>query len=296
MVCCASMAWYPYLLGGRDCSRADSIHTTCHTKACRGTCRDDRQDQMKVFDPIYGKFEIPDVPGLIVDTPEFRRLSQIRLLNTISPTLATLGEIKRYSHTLGVIHLLLAWERTAVGVSMSDRYALRAAAVLHDMATPPFGHLFEYTLKERSGWNHESAIVDTLLGRHRSENIAHQFFAGQRLKALPRLLDADIDVQTVLKILSKTHNLSALILGSLDFDNIDNVFRMAWALGFSYPREVPIQLAQVLSVANDGRLCIPLANETLAAHWAEMRRRVYEVLVFDSSTVAAQAVLSKAIP
>lgn len=60
---------------------------------------------MIVFDPIYGRFSVPDYLARLIVTPEVRRLSQVRLLNTITPSLAALGDLRRYSHTLGVLFL-----------------------------------------------------------------------------------------------------------------------------------------------------------------------------------------------
>src|SRR6266700_4760404 len=99
---------------------------------------------MKVYDPIYGGFSLPSYVEELVFAPEVRRLSQIRLLNTLTPSLATLGELRRFSHTLGVLHLCDL--NGAKGFSPEERKALAASVLLHDIGTPPFGHLMEYNL------------------------------------------------------------------------------------------------------------------------------------------------------
>ncbi len=104
---------------------------------------------MMIVDPIYGRFSLREQVKTLCMTPEVRRLSQIRLLNTLSPTLATLGEIRRYSHTLGV--LFLASQSKFLG-DVTVREAFAASVLLHDIGTPPFGHLFEYHLRERLSW------------------------------------------------------------------------------------------------------------------------------------------------
>ena len=60
---------------------------------------------MIVHDLLYGCIQIPSVLDRLVAVPEVRRLSQIRLLNCLSPSLSSLGEVRRFSHTLGVLHL-----------------------------------------------------------------------------------------------------------------------------------------------------------------------------------------------
>src|SRR3989442_11261486 len=111
---------------------------------------------MKVFDPLYGDFTLCREIAALAAAPEVRRLSQVRLLNTLTPSLATLGELRRYSHTLGVLYLC---ERNpALGFSQEERTALSASVLLHDIGTPPFGHLMEYHLRELSEWSHERII------------------------------------------------------------------------------------------------------------------------------------------
>jgi HD superfamily phosphohydrolase len=115
---------------------------------------------MIIYDPLYGHFPIPSYLSRLILTPEVRRLSQIRLLNTLSPSLAVLGELRRYSHTLGVLYLC---ERNrAHGYSEDERKALAASVLLHDIGTPPFGHLLEYYLRETKGWSHEGIIKPIL--------------------------------------------------------------------------------------------------------------------------------------
>ncbi|WP_158675334.1 HD domain-containing protein [Thiohalobacter thiocyanaticus] len=229
-------------------------------------------------------------------TPEFRRLSQIRLLNTISPTLATLGEVRRYSHTLGVVRLECLWERRPENeYSRGQLDALQAAIILHDIGTPPFGHLFEYILKEAKGWDHESVITDILHGRHVAENRGHQIYAGNTLKIIEVLDGAGIDLMLVGSIIERRHPLSSLILGSLDFDNIDNVVRMALFLGLGNYASLAKDLAASISVNSRGDLVCDEGNVDLIEEWAGVRKSVYEVLVFDELTVSAQAVLTKAI-
>jgi len=251
---------------------------------------------MRIYDPLYGQFELGPVSAALATAPEVRRLSQIRLLNSMTPTLSTLGELRRYAHTLGVLYLFSQWRKTSGSVySNKELDALEVAIILHDIATPPFGHLFEYLLKEELGWDHESAAVDTLLQQHVSEDAGHQIFAGKPPRVMKIVSRLGIDIDLVLDILCKRHPLHHLIFGSLDFDNIDNVWRMAWALGFPLRPVDAVELAKSLSVDRQGNLAIAHGSLKLVECWSELRKRVYEVLVFDFPTVASQAVLTQAL-
>jgi HD superfamily phosphohydrolase len=249
---------------------------------------------MIIRDPLYGKFALPSYLSRLVMTPEVRRLSQVRLLNTLTPSLATLGELRRFSHTLGVLYLC---ERNgATGFSDEERRALAASVLLHDIGTPPFGHLMEYHLREHSNWSHESIIRAVLRGTHAPENRTHQIFGRRSLEFRNELRKLGISLEMVEAIVGGEHPLSLLLFGTLDLDNLDNVARMTRALGIGGGAELALRLAAALSVTRDRQLCLDedFKNQTVGK-WAELRLQAYDAIVFDPPTVAAQAVLSEAI-
>lgn len=253
---------------------------------------------MNIFDPLYGRFELSEIARTLCTLPEVRRLSQVRLLNSITPTLATLSELRRYAHTLGVLHLFSVWKRTnGRRFSVSDVDALEVAIILHDVATPAFGHLFEYVLKESLGWDHESAAVTTLLKDHGRASTAQQIFAGRTPKVLDHIDRLGVDLEKVKAILTKRHVLSMLIFGVVDFDNLDNVWRMSWALGLDGPGSArdAEALASCLDVTSSGMLRLGGDGPALLHTWSTLRRAAYNVIIFDQATVASQALLTYAI-
>ena len=248
---------------------------------------------MKVYDPLYGTFEIPTFLRQLVLAPEVRRLMGVRLLNAPTPTLPTLSEIRRFSHTLGVLRLVLL--NPLVGFSKEELRAFSAAILIHDAATPPFAHLLEYYLRDRSGWDHEAALPGLLTGHEFASNIAHQILPGEELRFRQICSKAKIDFDLVIEIVRKKHPSAQLLFGTLDFDNLDNVLRMAWAVGQKTETQHFLDLARSLSVSIDGELLLSEELRPALATWASTRTAVYDVLVFDDVTVATQAVLTKAI-
>lgn len=251
---------------------------------------------MLVHDPLYGQFAIPEHLVELATAPVVQRLSQIRLLNTPSPSIAALGEVRRYSHTLGVLFLCL--NSPLRGYSKDEHDALAASALLHDIGTPPFAHLVEYHLRERqaTGWNHEEVIDDILWHRSAPENVAHQIFARRTTNVQKILSRSRIDFALVEAIVKRTHPLSMLLFGTLDFDNLDNVARMAWGLGLQGGPDVARTLSSTLSIGRRGVLQLdPSVGESPVSKWGQLRRDIYNILLFDPYAIAAQAILSKAI-
>lgn len=248
---------------------------------------------MVVHDALYGRFVLPSYVSRLVLTPEVRRLSQVRLLNSLTPSLSALGEVRRYSHTLGVLHLtqhIDFW-----GYSDEEKRALAAAVLAHDIGTPPFGHLMEYHLMESVGWNHEAAINDILFGIHAPENRAHQIFGGRSIEFRTALRDLGISVDLVADIVQKRHPLSLFLFGTLDLDNLDNVVRMSTFLGLGNSSKLAVQIARRLGVSRSRELLLDTSYRELVQHWSALRRAVYETMLFDPHTAASQAVLWAAI-
>lgn len=248
---------------------------------------------MIIRDALYGAFELPSFLVSFVMAPEFRRLSEVRLININSAALAALADVTRYSHTLGAVRLALA--NPLIDFSQDEHRALLASMIVHDAGTPAFAHLFEYFLIDRFKWDHETAVPLLLRRQHHPDARSHQIYAAQipKFEALCRV--SKVDFSLVLAMLEGRHPGSRLIFGSLDFDNIDNVARMNWMLGHRFEVERLVSLAGMLGVRSEIPLLLPESQRSNVELWASLRRKAYDVLVFDGPTVAGQAVLSSAI-
>jgi hypothetical protein len=97
------------------------------------------------LDPLYGDIQLDPQVASLVATPLMQRLRHIRLSNIDSLNMPGISGINRYEHGLGTMHLAGSTE-IAMRLSQDDRLVLLAAALLHDSAIPPFGHLVEEAL------------------------------------------------------------------------------------------------------------------------------------------------------
>jgi hypothetical protein len=175
--------------------------------------------------------------------------------------------------------------------SQTEVDTLLAAIVLHDVGTPAFAHLFEYLLKATSGWTHESMLERIIAGDYRPENLYHQVFNGRSLALSSMLESMDLDPASVVANVMGKGPLGGLVAGSVDLDNIDNVYRMSSALGlFPDPSEA-LSLTRDISVS-DSVLQVSPAGLAYLQSWRSLRRRAYEVLAFDESAIQGQAMLT----
>lgn len=248
---------------------------------------------MIVHDPLYGRFELPAFLVPLLTAPEFRRLSEVRLININSPALSGLAEVRRYSHTLGVLRLAL--ENPLVNLGEDEFRALLASIIVHDACTPAFAHLFEYQLMERYEWHHEAVLPAVMTKQHHVDANLHQFHASRRPEFEKLCRTHGIDFDIVLAILERRHPAFRLVFGSVDFDNLDNVARMNWMLGSRFDLGIVLSLAASIGADTAASLLLPETQRGNLELWADLRRRAYEVIVFDGPTVAGQAVLSTLI-
>src|SRR5260370_35609614 len=100
---------------------------------------------MFVADPLHGPFAIPQRFERLLRAPEVQRLREVRLLNTTTPSLAGLSDVRRFTHTLAVTHLALrAATRLARRHSQQDLDALVVPAPLHDVGSRACPRRFKY--------------------------------------------------------------------------------------------------------------------------------------------------------
>jgi len=88
--------------------------------------------------------------------------------------------------------------------------------------------------------------------------------------------------------------LSKLISDSIDLDNIDNVFRMAYHMGITFRREAPIQLAQMMYIS-DGTVIFEENAKTYLEEWYSVRQKVYKFLLLNPQEFSGKYMLTEAM-
>lgn len=250
----------------------------------------------RIFDPLYGVMQISGEEFSIIKSPEIQRLRYVRMCNINSMLVTGASEISRFEHVLGVLRLSKEWsEYRGKQYRTEVKREIFAAALLHDFQTGPFGHSMQYIFEDNE--SSESFIHDDLeygIGRkfHQIAD-ASAAFSGRPFCAETILGNK---WKTVASLIRGEGKLGPLISGSIDLDNIDNVFRLGYHVGVANQKdaEIAIALARDLE-SKDGVLLISEESIAYIERWQAVRRKLYELLLLDWAEFSAKAMLTRAM-
>lgn len=236
-------------------------------------------------------------------SPEVQRLREVRLCNINSLFLTGSANTNRFEHSVGTAYLaqinIESPEQSQLKLTKKQKETFIVAALLHDIANGPFGHSYEYIM-EKQGFVPEKGIRDVIsdggLGSYKQsvtlpvENI---FFG--KPKTLYGILEkGKINIDEVSSIIGGNHRLNPMIAASIDLDNIDNVFRMAYHMGIPFTLTAPVALAKSMCIS-DGKVVFKKEAEPFLNEWYEVRKRVYKFLLLNPQEFAGKYMLTEAM-
>lgn len=250
-----------------------------------------------ILDPLYGRVALPGYIWNVSKAPEVQRLREVRMCNINSLSLTGAGGVHRFEHSLGTAYLAqLNVEQGRSRFQGTDVRALKLAALLHDVGSAGFGHSVEYLLKEH-GFRHDDLMAFSSLRRaevgyqYKIADLEPVFFG--RTRMLSQMLSGD-ELHRISNLVAGAGRLGPLISGSIDLDNIDNVYRLAFHMGLWRGSDAPIRLARALYVDDDG-LRIYAPDVELLDDWRTVRGDLYSWLLLDEDEFAAKAMLEAAL-
>lgn len=257
---------------------------------------------MYIWDALYGKIEFSPLVYKCMLSPEVQRLREVRLCNINSLCITGSSNINRFEHSVGTAYLaainIEAVAQKHLRLTKKEKETFIIAALLHDVANGPFGHSYEYIM-EKKGFVPEQGLRDVLggvvstgRGAHKNSSPFETIFFG-KLRALPSILNYE-QKEEVSQIIAGHHPLSKLISDSIDLDNIDNVFRMAYHMGFDFRREAPRKLAESMFIQN-GSVVFLQEAKTYLEEWYSVRQRVYKFLLLNPQEFAGKYMLTEAM-
>ncbi|MBL8876341.1 MAG: HD domain-containing protein [Phycisphaerae bacterium] len=233
---------------------------------------------LEFTDMLYGVVRLPDWIRPFVRIPEFVRLRGVRLSNVDSFQFKDLNGPTRWEHCLAVAALA---QKCALlrGLSEAESIHLVLAALLHDVATPPFAHTAEYVLE---GFDHELESQRLLGGVAEGDSepdlpvFASQLPQFSRIcRKLSRELGLSINPQQVAEMVTGGGELGFLINGTIDLDNADNVTRACRYMGHDVDPAIPFQVADFLAGCSTAPLDLHTCSNESVQQWRYYKDWLY---------------------
>jgi hypothetical protein len=240
---------------------------------------------LQFSDLLYGRVALPEWIAPFLRLPEFVRLRAVRLSNVDSFEFKDFSNATRWEHGVAVAYLATrCGERR--GLSVAKAAELTLAALLHDVATPPFGHTAEYVL---DNFDHELE-TERVLAAVPSENSTPDIpvFGSslpqfrREVGTLTRHYHIRVDPDEIARMVTGGSELGFLIAGTLDLDNADNVTRGCLQLGIDVDREVPLRIADWLATRNSAPTDLVSEDNPAVQSWLRYRSE-YHAAFFGAS-------------
>lgn len=246
-------------------------------------------------DILYGTIKLPDWIMPFIKLPEFLRLRGVRLSNVDSFQFKDFSGPNRWEHSIAVAYLaqICAEKRK---LPEKEKIQLILAALLHDVATPPFAHTAEYVL---DNFDHEFESYSLIKGTPGKDfRPDWPIYASQisqfakAIKKLQKSLRLDIDIDTIANMVIGNGDIGFLVHGTIDLDNIDNVVRACLHIGIDVDRQLPLQLAAWLAEQQYPPTDIDTICNSGVRKWAIYRKELYKKFFLSSDEeIARQAFL-----
>ncbi|MHA1637093.1 MAG: HD domain-containing protein [Candidatus Thorarchaeota archaeon] len=181
---------------------------------------------MEINDPIHGFIGLTGIESKIVNSEPYQRLRRIKQLSGAHYVYPT-AEHTRFGHCIGVMFVAgLLGKRLLGQLGLGDEVLqeVRLAGLLHDLGHGPFSHVFEESLIERRGWNHEdvtewlireSEVGDLIEDGGISKDRIANLVRGRRTKKTDGVV-------------------SGIVAGQVDADKMDYLIRDSFYCGVNY--------------------------------------------------------------
>ena len=252
-----------------------------------------------IYDALHGIYYLPEFVWDFIPSAELQRLREIRLCNINSFCLTGGANINRYEHAIGTCKLahecLESWPLFNP-ISQQERQHFLLAALLHDVISAAFGHSVEY-VESQAGFDHEESFSRVVVGQadgpylYKSVTLEPIFFG------MPRSISTKIpieDLKAIGEIIAGKGRFGPLMNSTMDLDNIDNVFRLAYHIGIVRSVETPLRLAKSIWTES-GELVLKAAAISLVEDWHKVRKRLYQFLLLNPEEFSAKCMLTEAI-
>lgn len=251
------------------------------------------------FDCLYGDVTLAPEIADLASKPLVQRLRHVRLSNIDSLDMPGISNISRYEHALGTAYLC---DRIGLAKSLSrdERLLLEAAALIHDTAIAPFGHLAEEALQyTKAGFNHEQQWTLLLAGDEAVAvgGVDLQLYLGRQSGLRQWVLrtfgsNVNLRLSELFELIRGKGRLGKMIAGDMDVDNLDNVTRIAYHMGLQADRSLPLRIVEsICGMAESGDILFNSEVVPYIRSWLELREAVYDRLMLSEADFSGKLML-----
>lgn len=179
--------------------------------------------------PLHGFITLTSLMSNIVDTPEFKRLHNLRQTGAVYCVYPSANHT-RFEHSIGVAHLakilITSLQRNQPELNITDRMIelVQIAGLIHDIGHGPFSHLYD------------DYIIDQRMPKHEKRGI---FMFEEMVKHYSLELTEN-EVKTIINMVEppkdlKNNYMYQIIANKvccIDVDKIDYIQRDSYHIGF----------------------------------------------------------------
>lgn len=179
--------------------------------------------------PLYGFINVTKRMGYIIDTPEFKRLHNLRQLGATYLVYPSANHT-RFEHSLGVSHLakrlLLSLKEKNPDKEIDDELIelVQIAGLIHDIGHGPFSHLYDDYIIGENDMEHEERGIE-IFKKMVKENTMP--FTEDEVTFINSLINPDENQKN-----NWLYQIVANKYCSIDVDKIDYIQRDSYHLGF----------------------------------------------------------------
>jgi len=242
---------------------------------------------MEINDPIHDFIGITNVEAKIINSETYQRLRRIKQLSGghfVYPT----AEHTRFGHCIGVMFLA---GRT--GKKLLDKLKLgddvlqevRLAGLLHDLGHGPFSHVFEESLLEKQGKNHEDVTEWLILKSEVGEIIENEGVSKKRIADLVRGR----------RTRKYDGVVSGIVAGQVDSDKMDYLIRDSFYCGVNYGLVDIHRLIDSLDVSSDYQLHFDIAARGALEAFLVARYEMFLNVYYHKTVRSVEVMLVKLI-
>ena len=248
----------------------------------------------KINCPLYGFISITPRMRSIIDTPEFKRLHNLRQLG-LTYLIYPSANHTRFEHSLGVSHLAkilttsLQKNQPELGITDNEIELIQIAGLIHDIGHGPFSHLYDYEFSP--GCHHEK----------RGQVLFCEMVQKYKLSFTPKEINFIIDCIDPPTELVRNYKYQIVSnkLCSIDVDKIDYIQRDNYHLGFGLNEKYLRLIHDCRVVQYNGSLVLGWPNKledevlSLFASRYRLHKKVYNHHTVKAAEYSLKNILTK---